>query len=296
MANAQTEYIQHHLTNLTYGKVAPGTEACGGGIYEQAQWILAECPQELEGMGFWAFHVDSLFWSGLLGALFIFIFARAAKQAHAGVPSKFLNIIEVFYEFIDNQVNDMFEVKSKLIGPLCLTVFVWILLMNSIKLIPVDFIPGAAHWAGLEYFKYVPVVDPNITLSMSFSVLFLIIGFSIKYNGVKGFVSALTLQPFQSSNLVLQIILIPINLVLELVGLLAKPVSLGLRLFGSMFAGEFVFVLAAAMMGYFQFVVAWPWAVFHLLVVPLQAYIFMILTLVYLSMASAKPEGAAESQ
>src|SRR5690625_7670367 len=93
MANTQTEYIQHHLTNLTYGKVAPGTESCSGSVYEQAQWIFAECPQELDGMGFWAFHVDSLFWSGVLGALFIFLFARAAKQAHAGVPSKFLNII-----------------------------------------------------------------------------------------------------------------------------------------------------------------------------------------------------------
>src|SRR5699024_642083 len=116
------------------------------------------------------------------------------------------------------------------------------------------------------YFKYVPVVDQNITLSMSFSVFFLIIAFSISHKGVKGFLSSLALQPFSSNNLVLQIILIPINLVLEVVGLLAKPVSLGLRLFGNMFAGEFVFVLAAAMMGYFQFVVAWPWAVFHLLV------------------------------
>ena len=294
MANTQTEYIQHHLTNLTYGKVAEGTTACDGSIYEQSQWVFATCQSELDGMGFWAYHVDSLFWSGLLGALFIFIFARAARQAHAGVPSKFLNIIEVFYEFIDNQVKDTFQGKSKLIGPLCLTVFFWIFLMNSIKLIPVDFIPGAAQWMGLEYFKYVPVVDPNITLSMSFSVFFLIIAFSISHNGVKGFLSSLALQPFSSNNLVLQIILIPINLVLEVVGLLAKPVSLGLRLFGNMFAGEFVFVLAAAMMGYFQFVVAWPWAVFHLLVVPLQAYIFMILTLVYLSMASAKPEGAAE--
>lgn len=290
MADDLTNYIDHHLTNLTYGRVAAGTESCDGGVYDQAQWIVAKCSTELDGMGFWAFHLDSLFWSGVLGALFIFLFSRVAKKAHAGVPSKLLNFVEVMYEFAETQVKDTFDGKSKLIGPLALTLFCWIFLMNAIKLIPVDFIPGAASWAGLEYFKYVPTVDPNITMSMSFSVFFLILYFSIKNNGVKGLIASLALQPFSANNKILQAILIPANLVLEIIALLAKPVSLGLRLFGNMFAGEFIFVLAAAMLGYLQFVVAWPWAVFHILVVPLQAYIFMILTIVYLSQASAKPE------
>ena len=288
------EYIKHHLTNLTYGKVPAGTPVCDsnanltGETYQETSWIVATCYEELEAMGFWAFHIDSLGWSGFLGAVFILLFWLAARKAQAGVPTGFVNFIETIVDFVDSQVRDTFHGKSKMIAPLALTIFCWVFLMNSVKLIPVDFVPGAAHWLGLEYFKIVPTVDPNITLSMSFCVLLLIIGFSIKAKGVGGFIAELTLQPFSSSNIVLKIILIPLNLILELAALLAKPVSLGLRLFGNMYAGEFVFILAAALMGAWQVAVAWPWAVFHLLVITLQAFIFMMLTIVYLSLASEK--------
>jgi len=290
-ANSAGEYIKHHLTNLTYGKVDAGTPVCDasgnltGETYQQSSWVVATCYEELDAMGFWAFHIDSLGWSGFLGGVFILLFWLAARKAHAGVPSGLLNVIEVAVEFVQTQVRDTFHGKSALVAPLALTIFCWVLLMNTVKLIPVDFVPGAAHWMGLEYFKIVPTVDPNITLSMSFSILILMIAFSIKTKGVGGFIGELTMQPFSSNNIVLKIVLLPLNLVLEVAALLAKPVSLGLRLFGNMYAGEFVFILAAALMGVWQVTVAWPWAVFHLLVVPLQAFIFMVLSIVYLSLA-----------
>lgn len=288
------DYIQHHLTNLTYGKVPAGTPVCDasanltGEVYQQPTWILATCYDELEHMGFWAFHVDSLAWAGLLGSLFILIFWFVGRKATAGVPHGFLNFIEMVVEFIDGIVKGAFHGTSKLIAPLALTIFCWVFMMNSMKLIPVDFLPGTAHWLGLEYFKVVPVVDPNITMSMALCVLLMIIGFSIKSKGVGGFIAELTMHPFSSNNLILKILLIPVNLVLELASLLAKPLSLGLRLFGNMFAGELVFILAAALMGAWQIFVAWPWAVFHILVVTLQAFVFMMLTVVYLSLASEK--------
>ncbi|MCL4402338.1 MAG: F0F1 ATP synthase subunit A [Acidobacteria bacterium] len=288
------DYIQHHLTNLTYGKVPAGTPVCDssanltGEVYQASTWILATCYDELEAMGFWAFHVDSLGWAGFLGTLFILVFWAVGRRAHAGVPAGFLNFIEVVVEFIEGIVKGAFHGSSKLIAPLALTIFCWVFMMNSMKLIPVDFLPGTAHWLGLEYFKVVPVVDPNVTMSMALCVLLLIIGFSIKSKGVLGFIAELTMHPFSSKNILLKILLIPVNLVLELASLLAKPLSLGLRLFGNMFAGELVFILAAALMGVWQIAVAWPWAVFHILVVTLQAFVFMMLTVVYLSLASEK--------
>ena len=285
-----TYYIQHHLTHLTWGKVPEGTERCDGTIMESAGWILAGCSSELEAMSFWSFHVDSLLWSGLLGALFVFLFWLVARKATSAPPeSRFVNAIETIVEFVDNSVRDVFHGKSAMIAPLALTVFCWVFLMNAVKLIPVDFIPYVVmETTPLNYFKIVPTVNPNITLSMSFCVLLLIIGFSIKSKGVGGFIGELALQPFSSNNIVLKLVLIPVNLVLEVAALLAKPVSLGLRLFGNMYAGEFVFILAAALMGAWQVAVAWPWAVFHILVITLQAFIFMMLTIVYLSMASEK--------
>jgi F-type H+-transporting ATPase subunit a len=180
------------------------------------------------------------------------------------------------------------------VAPLSLVIFCWVFLMNLMDLIPVDFIPGTFSWimtsffgwtAQEAYFKIVPSTDPNITLSMSFSVMLLVIFFTIKAKGLGGFVGTLTLHPFEASNPVLKALLMPVNLLLETIGLLAKPVSLGLRLFGNMYAGEFVFIMLAAMMGAWQFIGAWPWAVFHILVITLQAFIFMVLTIVYLSMA-----------
>ena len=249
---------------------------------------------EAKDMGFAAFHVDSLVWSGGLGIIMCLLFWLGARKATAGIPSGFLNFVEIIIEFIDTQVRDSFHGKSKLIAPLSLVIFCWVFLMNLMDLVPVDFIPKTFEWVMVSffgwsaheaYFKIVPTTDPNITLGMSFSVMFLIIFLTIKTKGVGGFVGTLALHPFESGNPVVKALLIPVNLLLETIALLAKPVSLGLRLFGNMYAGEFVFILLAAMMGTWQFIGAWPWAVFHILVITLQAFIFMVLTIVYLSMA-----------
>lgn len=290
-ADTPTGYIKHHLTNLTYGKVPAGTPVCDdhgeltGGVIEQSSWILARCDAQVDAMGFLAFHVDSLAWSGIMGTMFVLVAALVARRATAGVPAGMLNFVEMVVEFVDGSVRDSFHGKSKLIAPLAMTIFCWIFIMSSIKLLPVDTAGLIAGALGLGYLKIVPTVDPNITLAMSFSVFLLIIAFSVKVKGVGGFFGELAFHPFEAKG-VAKLALVPVNLILEVVALLAKPVSLGLRLFGNMFAGEFVFILLAAMMGYWQFVGAVPWAIFHLLVIPLQSFIFMILTIVYLSMAS----------
>ena len=284
-AETPTGYIKHHLTNLTYGEVPANTELCDGSVTETAQWVLASCNQEVDAMGFWAFHVDSLFWSGLMGTLFVIVGALVARRASSGVPTGIVNFIEMVVEFVDTSVRDSFHGKSKLIAPLAMTIFCWIFMMSSIKLLPVDTASAIASALGLGYMKIVPTVDPNITLAMSFSVLGLVIAFSIMNKGVGGFFGELAFHPFEAKGFA-KLLFIPVNLILETVALLAKPVSLGLRLFGNMFAGEFVFILLAAMMGYWQFIGSVPWAIFHLLVIPLQSFIFMILTIVYLSMAS----------
>lgn len=290
-ADTPTGYIKHHLTNLTYGKVPAGTPVCDshgeltGATVEQSSWILARCDEQVDAMGFLAFHVDSLAWSGIMGTLFVLVAAMMARRASAGVPSGMLNFVEMVVEFVDDSVRDSFHGKSKLIAPLAMTIFCWIFLMSSVKLLPVDTAGLIAAAFGLGYLKIVPTVDPNITMAMSFSVFLLTIGFAIKIKGIGGFFGELAFHPFEAKG-VAKFILVPINLIIEVVSLLAKPVSLGLRLFGNMFAGEFVFILLAAMMGYWQFVGAVPWAIFHLLVIPLQSFIFMILTIVYLSIAS----------
>lgn len=270
------EYIKHHLTNLTYGQHPDGS------------WGFAHNAAEAQEMGFWAFHVDSLAWSGALGMLFCLMFFLVARRANSGVPAGFANFIETIVEFVDNTVRETFHGKSALIAPLSLTIFCWIFLMNLMDLVPVDFIPTVImDWGfGVHFQKIVPSTDPNITLAMSFSVFILIIFFTLKVKGPGGFIKELTLHPFTPPNAFAALFLVPINLILETVSLLAKPISLGMRLFGNMYAGEFVFILAAAMLGSYQAVGAWPWAVFHILVITLQAFIFMVLTIVYLSMAS----------
>jgi len=194
------------------------------------------------------------------------------------------NFVEWIVEFIDTSVRGSFSGKNPLVAPLALTIFVWILLMNLMDLIPVDWVPQIAHLAGLPFFKVVPSTDPNATFGMAIAVFFLVIYYSIKMKGVGGFVGELTLQPFGKLGL-------PANIFLEGVNLIAKPVSLALRLFGNMYAGEMIFILIALMfggglgVGLFGGVLQWSWAVFHILIVTLQAFIFMTLTIVYLDMA-----------
>ena len=283
-----TEYIVHHLTNLTYGKLPAGTERVDehGQAYTLTAdtWTLAHDGTEAAAMGFSAIHVDSMAWSVGLGLLFCWLFRLAAVKASSGVPSKALNLVEMIVEFIDNTVKDTFHGRNPLIAPMALTIFVWVFLMNLMDLIPVDLIPLLLNMSGVHFQKIVPSTDPNITMGMAVGVFVLMIYYSIKIKG-KGFIKEMTMHPFEHP------LFIPVNLFMETVGLLAKPFSLGLRLFGNMYAGEMIFILIAALYsaGTFWLVPAGlmqiAWAIFHILVITLQAFIFMVLTVVYLSLA-----------
>ena len=280
-----SEYIVHHLTNLTYGKLPAGFEREDGSIVaDGGAWVMAHGGEEAAAMGFNAIHVDSMAWSIGLGIFFCWLFRGVAKKAQAGVPSGVLNLVEMVVEFVDNTVRDTFHGKNKLVAPLALTIFVWVFLMNLMDLLPVDLIPTLLGLVGVHYQKIVPSTDPNITMGMALGIFILMLYYSIKVKGF-GFVRELTLNPFNHW------IFIPVNLFMEVVGLLAKPFSLGLRLFGNMYAGEMIFILIAAL---FSAGLAWAvpagllqvgWAIFHILIITLQAFIFMVLTIVYLSMA-----------
>jgi len=274
-----TSYIKHHLQNLAYGQHPDGT------------WGLAHSAAEAREMGFWAIHLDTMFWSVALGALFVWLFGKAARKATAATPSGWLNFVEWVIDFIDDNVRGSFSGKNDLIAPLSLTLFVWILMMNLMDLVPVDWIPQIAHLMGIEYMKVVPTTDPNATFGMALGVFLLTLYYSIKVKGPMGFAAELTMQPFQATNPILKIILMPINFFLEFVSLVAKPISLSLRLFGNLFAGEMIFILIALLFsGGLAFAVVGGvlqlgWAIFHILIVLLQAFIFMTLTIVYLEMA-----------
>ncbi|ADN77985.1 ATP synthase F0, A subunit [Ferrimonas balearica DSM 9799] len=270
MADTPQEYIRHHLTN---GKVC---------MTDDGLSFFKAC----DDAGFWTWHFDSLLFSVGLGVLFLWLFHRVGKRATTGVPGKLQCFVEMMVEWVDGTVKDTFHGRSKLIAPLALTIFVWVFLMNLMDLVPVDFIPHAAYLSGVEYFKIVPTTDLNITLAMALGVFVLMIGYSIKVKGVSGFVKELTLHPFNHP------VMIPFNFVLETVTLLAKPISLSLRLFGNLYAGELIFILIAILytsgmvIGSLGVVLHILWAIFHILVIVLQAFIFMMLTIVYLSMAS----------
>ncbi|MCB1678101.1 MAG: F0F1 ATP synthase subunit A [Halioglobus sp.] len=280
-----SQYIVHHLTNLTYGKLPAGYEREDGSVIgEGGAWVMAHGGDEAAAMGFNAIHVDSMAWSIGLGIVFCWLFRRVARKAEAGVPSGWVNAAEIIVEFVDNTVRDTFHGRNKMIAPLALTIFVWVFLMNLMDLIPVDLIPSLLALAGVHYHKIVPSTDPNITMGMALGVFILMLYYSIKIKGF-GFVRELTLTPFNHW------LFIPVNLFMEVVGLLAKPFSLGLRLFGNMYAGEMIFILIAAL---FSAGLAWAapagllqigWAIFHILIITLQAFIFMVLTIVYISMA-----------
>ncbi|MBK1851595.1 F0F1 ATP synthase subunit A [Marinobacter sp. 1-4A] len=279
MADTPVEYIKHHLQNLTYGKLEAGYERFDGSVMSESGWTFARTAQEAADMGFMAIHVDTLGWSIAMGVLFLGLFRFVAKRVTTGVPGGLQNLVEVTVEFIENLVKDGFHARNPLIAPLALTIFVWILLMNVLKLIPVDYIPTIAHAMGLEYFKIVPTTDPNATFGMSIGVFLLIIFYSLKVKGVTGFAKELGMQPFNHWAL------IPVNLVLEILVLIVKPISLALRLFGNMYAGEVVFILIALLPLWAQWTLNVPWAIFHILVIPLQAFIFTMLTIVYLAAA-----------
>jgi len=293
-------YIQHHLTNLTYGKLPYESEVWHCNKESQAwdmptiipadTWTFAHGATEAADMGFWAFNVDSIGWSIFLGALFLGLF-KWAIPTNSDTPSGLQNFVEMCIEFVDDNVQSLFgATNNKLIAPLALTVFVWILFMNLMDLIPVDFIPELAKYLGIEYFKVVPTTDPNVTLGMALAIFVLTIYYSIKIKGLKAFVAELTLHPFGKW-------LMPVNFVLEMVNFIAKPISLGLRLFGNLYAGEMIFILIALMLFFNSVLIGMlgiglhlVWALFHILIVALQAFIFMALTIAYLAMAHETEE------
>jgi len=243
-----TGYIVHHLTPLSVGE------------------------------GFWTLHLDTLFFSAALGALFIWFFKSVAEKVTTGVPGLAQNFAEMMVEFVDQQVKDTFHGESKLIAPLGLTIFCWVFLWNMMDLLPVDLLSLISSLMGIEYLRVVPSTDLNATFALSISVFILIIFYSIKIKGVFGFAKELTCTPFG-------LWMMPFNLLLKIVEEIAKPISLALRLFGNLYAGELIFILIALLPAFLQPLLSFPWAIFHILIIVLQAFIFMVLTIVYLSMA-----------
>ncbi|MFO7603990.1 MAG: F0F1 ATP synthase subunit A [Gammaproteobacteria bacterium] len=290
-ALTSTGYIKHHLQNWTYGQHPDGS------------WGFAHSAAEAKAMGFMAIHVDTMLWSILLGAIFLWLFRKAAAKATADTPSGLQNFVEWIAEFIDTSVRGSFSGKNPLVAPMALTIFVWVFLMNLMDLVPVDWLPSLAAWIGSSffgadphhvYFKVVSTTDPNATIGMALAVFALMIFYSIKVKGFGGFTAELTMHPFHSHNKVVMAIFIPINFFLEFVSLIAKPISLALRLFGNMYAGEMIFILIAIMfsagltMGVLGGFLQLGWAIFHILIITLQAFIFMTLAIVYMDMAHSE--------
>ena len=242
------------------------------------------------GEGFSGIHIDSLFFSIVSGIIFIYFFHKAAKKATSGVPGKWQCFVEMLVEWVNGVVKDNFHGPRNVVAPLALTVFCWVFIMNSIDLIPVDFLPQLANLFGIHYLRAVPTADISATLGMSICVFFLIIFYTVKSKGFGGLVKEYTLHPFNHWAF------IPVNFILETVTLLAKPISLAFRLFGNMYAGELIFILIAVMYSANMAIAALgiplhlAWAIFHILVITLQAFIFMMLTVVYLSIAYNKAD------
>jgi len=263
------EYIQHHLTNLCVGNCDPVTH---------------------QAAGFWAFHLDTMIISYLLAALLVYAGWRVSSRLNPGVPGGFQNFVESILEFVAGQVKDTFPGHNPLIAPMALTIFVWVWLMNFMDMIPVDLIPQLGHLVGISHLKAVPTTDLNTTMAMSLTVFALIIFYNIKVKGPVGYIKMFLFHPFGK-------FFVPVNIVMTIIEELAKPLSLGLRLFGNLFAGELVFMLIALIGGTMavgaaaafwlplQTLLDLGWLIFHLLVITLQAFIFMVLTIVYLGMA-----------
>jgi F-type H+-transporting ATPase subunit a len=250
-ALSTSAYISHHLTNLKVGH------------------------------GFWTFHVDTLLVSGILGLIVFLGMARLASKASSGVPQGWQNLVEMVLGFVDQQVKDTYHGRSALVTPLAITIFIWVFVMNAMDLIPVDMLPWVAQHASGDHhlpFKFVPTTDPNLTFGMSLTVFAIMIVMNFKVKGASGFMHEVFTVPFGAK-------LAPINLLFRVIEDVAKPISLSLRLFGNMYAGEMVFILIA-LLGIYQLPLALPWALFHILIITLQAFVFMMLTIVYMSMAS----------
>jgi F-type H+-transporting ATPase subunit a len=269
------EYIQHHLTNWSLG---------------------VEHGEKVKIVDFSVFHVDVFLFSVLLAGLFAYFAWKIGKSLSPDNPTGMQNVAETVVEFVNQQVKDIFPTADRLIGPLAITIFIWVLLMNAMDFLPVDLLP--ALWGGIAsifgadphhvYLKVVPTTNLDTTFGLALSVFALIIYYNIKHKGLVGYIKQFLFHPFGPY-------LMPVNIIMTTIEEIAKPVSLGLRLFGNMFAGELLFLLIAllafsvwAMPA--QIALGTLWSIFHMLVVPLQAFIFMLLTVVYLGLASQNDE------
>jgi F-type H+-transporting ATPase subunit a len=248
-AQTPVAYIQHHLANLQVGE------------------------------GFWALHIDTMFFSWVLAGLIMFTSWQVGRGLDPDRPTGVQNVLEALLEFVDGLVREAFgEVKNPLIGPLAFTIFAWVFLMNTMDLVPVDLLPRAAALIGIHHLKVVPTTDLSTTFALSLSVFALVIYYNIKIKGPLGYIRNFLTHPFGKW-------LMPINIIMTAVEEIAKPLSLALRLFGNMFTGELVFLLIALLPLWFMPIPGIAWAIFHILVITLQAFIFMVLTIMYLSMA-----------
>ena len=269
-----TEYIGHHLTHLTVN----------------------------QGHGsFWAFHLDSVAFTVGLALVFVALFAAAARRATSGVPGKLQAAVEILVEMVDGTVKETFHGTSKLIAPRAITIFVLVFLMNLMDLLPVDLLPWAGQKFGIEHLRVVATADINTTLGMSITVFLLIWYIGLKEKGPVLYFSEFVSAPFHAHGIVPRILLAFPNLLLRVIEELVRPLSLSLRLFGNMYAGELIFVLIAGLTleasaahfstyawGIVQLIADVVWTLFHILIITLQAFIFGMLTIVYLSMAAEK--------
>jgi len=287
---------------LNFMFVSEGTAAESPGAYitHHITFLTNHAPQGI--VDFSVVNFDTVFFSILLAVVFAGLFYRVARRATAGVPGKLQCAIEMLAQFVDAQVKDAFSGAGPLIAPLAITIFCWVFLFNLMDIIPIDLLPGAAQSVGLGHLRIVPSTDLNVVFGLSLPVFFLIIFYNIKMKGLGGFIGSLTLHPFNSKNPVVQAFLVPINFVMELPSFLARPVSLALRLYGNMYAGEMVFALLAlltlsaassalaSLSGWIwvilQVLLGILWTFFDVFIALLQAFIFMMLTIVYLSQAS----------
>ncbi|MFQ6021585.1 MAG: F0F1 ATP synthase subunit A [Acidiferrobacterales bacterium] len=256
------QYINHHLTN----------------------WQL--------GDGFWALNLDTLLFGWLLGGTIVFAGWRVGRKLEFERPRGLQNVLETVVEFVDAQVKEVFPGRDPLIGPLAITIFLWVFLMNAMDLVPVDLLPKVAEIIGVNlfgadphhvYLKVVPTTDLATTFGLSLSVFTLVIIYNIKTRGPIGYMKMFLFHPFGKW-------MMPLNFVMTAVEEIAKPVSLALRLFGNMFAGELIFLLLALMPWWIQWAPTLVWAIFHILIITLQAFIFMILSVVYLGMTQQQEE------
>ncbi|MDE1922235.1 MAG: F0F1 ATP synthase subunit A [Gammaproteobacteria bacterium] len=267
-----TEYIQHHLTYLTV-QLRPGT--------------------------FWRLHLDTVFFTTVFSLLFVGLFVGVSRRATSGVPGKFQCALEMLIEFVDKTVKETFTGKSRLIAPLAITIFVMVFLMNFMDLLPVDALPAFGREFGIGHLRTVATADINTTLAMALCVFMLIQWVGISEKGLFGFFGEWFTAPFHAHGLVAKIVLAPANLLLRVIEEAVQPLSLSLRLFGNMYAGELIFVLIAVltlgsklphpatfMYGAIQLVSDFGWTIFHILIITLQAFIFGMLTIVYLSKAA----------